>query len=217
MKHIGMFAALVAALTLTGCSNKKLIAEKDATIGDLQSEVTELNQQVATLQTDLEQQRRMNEQLKGSLSDLEQEKKLWLEEKDGLTHITLDGSATFGPAEAWLTEDAQTTLDRIWDVLKDYPDRRILIEGHTDDRDIAASYRHVYATNWELSSARAHSVLHYLTARHKADNARFAVAGYGPSRPIASNDTAEGRAQNRRVVITIGSELQIEQLSMSSN
>jgi chemotaxis protein MotB len=210
MRPIGIVVVLGAALALTGCSNKKMLAEKDARIGDLESEVTRLNQQVQTVESDLEQQKRMNEQLKGSLSDLEQQNKILMEEKDGLTHITLDGSATFGTAQAWLTDDAKSTLDRIWAVLQDYPDRRILIEGHTDSRPIAMSYRDRFASNWELSSARAHEVLHYLRAKHHADENRLAAVGYGPSQPVASNDTAEGRAQNRRVVITVGSAMQIE-------
>ncbi len=211
MKHIGIVMVLATALALTGCSNKKMLAEKDAKIGDLQSEVTKLNQQLASAQSDLDQQKKMNAQLKSSLSDLEGQKKLWMEEKNGLMHITLDGAATFGSAQAWLTDDAKVTLDRIWGVLKDYPDRRILIEGHTDNRNIGAAYREKFATNWELSSARALAVLHHLTAKHKADYARFAVVGYGPSVPIADNTTAAGRAKNRRVVITIGSSAQIQQ------
>ena len=211
MKYIGMVVVMATALALTGCSNKKLMEQKDAQIGDLQSEITRLNEQLSNTQNDLEQQRKMNAQLKGSLSDLEAQKKLWMEEKNGLTHITLDGAATFGTAQAWLTTDAKSTLDRIWGVLKDYPDRRILIEGHTDNRTLSASYRDKFATNWELSTARAQSVLHYLTAKHKVDYARFAVVGYGPSTPIADNGTAAGRAQNRRVVITIGSSAQIQQ------
>jgi chemotaxis protein MotB len=211
MKHIGITVVMVAALALTGCSNKKMMEQKDAQIGDLQSEVTKLNQQLSSTQDDLQQQEKMNAQLKSSLSDLERQKKLLMEEKNGLTHITLDGAATFGTAQAWLTADAKSTLDRMWDVVKDYPDRRILIEGHTDNRPIAMSYRNTFATNWQLSTARAEVVLHYLIAKHKVDPAMFAVVGYGPSMPVASNATAEGRAQNRRVVIMVGSKTRIEQ------
>ncbi|HEX5131947.1 MAG TPA: OmpA family protein [Candidatus Krumholzibacteria bacterium] len=204
MKTLPVVLVAAACVALTGCSNKELMQQKDAQIGDLQ-------QQVSTLQSDLDQQQQMNAQLKSSLADLEAENKLLMEEKDGLTHITLDGAATFGTAQAWLTDDAKNTMDRIWDVLQNYPDRRILIEGHTDNRNIAPSYRDRFPTNWELSTARAQSVLHYMTAKHNADYARFAVVGYGPSVPVASNDTPEGRAQNRRVVITVGSKEQIEQ------
>lgn len=208
MKHLPMIAVVAAGLAMTGCSNKELMQQKDAQIGDLQTQVSQLNEQVNTLKADLDQQQRMNAELKTAL---ETEKRAWMEEKDGLTHITLDGSAAFGTAQAWLTDDAKGTLDQIWGVLANYPDRRILVEGHTDNRPIAASYTNVFATNWELSSARAHAVLHYLVAKHNADASRLAAVGYGPSMPVADNSTAEGRAANRRVVITIGSKLQIEQ------
>ena len=210
MKTTLIVAALGVALALAGCSNKEMLAQKDAQIGELQSEVTRLNQQVNGLETDVAQQQKMNAELKSALADLEEQQKILMQEKDGLTQITLDGAATFGSAQAWLTDDAKNTLDRIWGVLKDYPDRRILIEGHTDNRNISTDYQVKYATNWELSTARALAVLHYLTARYQVDYARFAAVGYGPSQPVASNDTAAGRAQNRRVVITVGSSAQIE-------
>ena len=208
MKTMAITLVAVATLALTGCSNKKLLEQQEAQIGDLQAQVSQLNEQVTTLKSDLDQQQRMNAELKTAL---ETEKRAWMEEKDGLTHITLDGSATFGTAQAWLTDDAKSTLDQIWGVLDNYPDRRILVEGHTDDRPIASSYSNVFKSNWELSSARAHAVLHYLIAKHKADPNRLASVGYGPSMPVAGNDTADGRAKNRRVVITIGSKMQIEQ------
>jgi chemotaxis protein MotB len=209
--------ALVGLVALTGCSNKKLMAEKESQIGELQSEVTRLNQEISSLEGDVAEQQKLNAQLKSSLADLEKQNKLLIEEKNGLMHITLDGAATFGSAEAWLTDDAKHTLDRIWGVLKDYPDRRILIEGHTDNRNISVDYQVKWPTNWELSTARAMSVLHYLTGKYKVDYARFAAVGYGPSQPVASNDTAAGRAQNRRVVITVGSSAQIEKRVSQSN
>jgi chemotaxis protein MotB len=217
MKNMLIVITLGAALALTGCSNTKMLAQKDAQIGELQSEVTRLNQEVSNLENDVAQQQKLNAELKSSLADLEQQKKILMEEKDGLTHITMDGAATFGSAQAWLTDDAKNTLDRIWGVLRNYPDRRILIEGHTDNRNISTDYQVKYPTNWELSTARALSVLHYLTAKYKVDYARFAAVGYGPSQPVASNDTAAGRAQNRRVVITVGSSARIEQRMSQPN
>jgi chemotaxis protein MotB len=212
MKHIGMIVVVAAALAVSaGCSNKDLIKQKDAQIGDLQSQVTTLNQKVDDLNSQVDQQQKMSDELKSSLADLERQNKVLIQQKDGLTHITLDGAATFGTAQAWLTADARNTLDRIWNVLQNYPDRRILIEGHTDNRPIAMSYREHFASNWELSTARANAVLHYLAAKHQLDTSRVAAVGYGPSVPVADNATAAGRAQNRRVVITVGSQLQIEQ------
>jgi chemotaxis protein MotB len=88
-------------------------------------------------------------------------------------------------------------------VLKDHPGRRILVEGHTDDVPIDQDYRHIFPSNWELSTARASRVLHYLLKEHQADPARLTVSGYGMYQPIAGNDSPEGRARNRRVVISV--------------
>jgi chemotaxis protein MotB len=136
---------------------------------------------------------------------------VWLEEKDGLTFITLDGGATFGTAQADLTNDGTELIDRVWTVLQNYPDRRVLVEGHTDSRPIAPGFRWKYASNWELSSARAHAVLHYLESKYAIEPNRLAAVGYGENDPVADNGSAEGRAQNRRVVITVGSKSSVEQ------
>ena len=78
--------------------------------------------------------------------------------------------------------------------------RRFRIKGHTDDTPVSSSSP--YASNWELSAARAMNVLHYL-ADFGVDERRFSIAGYADTRPMFSNDTPEGRAYNRRVDIII--------------
>ena len=79
-------------------------------------------------------------------------------------------------------------------------DRRFRIEGHTDNTPVAAESK--FPSNWELSATRAVNVLHYL-ADYGVDENKFSVAGYSDTRPKFSNDTAEGRAYNRRVDIII--------------
>ena len=82
---------------------------------------------------------------------------------------------------------------------KDGNIRRYRIEGHTDSSSFSSD---LYASNWELSAARAVNVLHYL-ADYGCDENRFVIAGYADTRPKFSNDTEEGRAYNRRVDIII--------------
>ncbi|MCI0451649.1 MAG: OmpA family protein [Candidatus Latescibacteria bacterium] len=205
MNRTAIVLAAVVIFATTGCSNKKLIAEKDAQIADLQGDV-------AALQAEVAEQKQMNAELDRELADLQTEKRVWLEEKDNLVHITLDGAATFPTASADLTAEGKDVLDRIWGVAEQYPNRRILIEGHADARPIAESYRWKYPSNWELSSARAHAVLHYLADAHNAEPSRMAAVGYGENSPVADNATPEGLAQNRRVVITIGSAKAVQEL-----
>lgn len=196
---------VVAALASAGCSKKELIAQKDAQILDLQEDV-------AALQAEVAEQKRMNDQLDRELASLQDEKQVWPVEKGSLTQITLDGAAAFATASAELTSDGKEAIDRIWGVVRQYPDRRVLIEGHADNRPISPSYRWKYASNWELSSARAHAVLHYIVNGHDADASRLAAVGYGENEPVADNGTPEGLAQNRRVVITIGSAKAMQDL-----
>jgi chemotaxis protein MotB len=204
-----MTLALVAVLAAAGC-NKGLIKEQKAEIADLQSKNH-------ALEGELEEQKKMTDELNTQLADLQSQQKVLIEEKDGLTQITLDGSASFGSASASLTNDGKEAIDRIWDVLQNYPDRRILIEGHADSRHIGSNMRDMYASNWELSSARAHSVLHYVENKFAPEPDRLAAVGYGEFNPVADNETREGRAQNRRVVITVGSKMAIQQRQIQAH
>jgi chemotaxis protein MotB len=191
---------LVAGMLLAGCSNKKMIAEKDQQISDLEGEIQQLRGQVAE---EKERAERLHADLQEALADLEKKEKLWLEEKEGLSKITLPEAVTFASGSNNLTKEAKEILDKIWGVLAQYPEYRILIEGHTDNVPIAEKYKNKYKSNWELSSARAHSVLHYLRAKYETEPERLTAVGYGEYHPIATNETEGGKAKNRRVVIAV--------------
>ncbi|MCS7215037.1 MAG: OmpA family protein [Thermodesulfovibrio sp.] len=115
----------------------------------------------------------------------------------GIT-ITLPDSLLFSSGSAELKSESIETLIKLSDKLKEIPGK-IAIEGHTDNVPIRSS---TYKSNWELSSARASSVLHFLLQQGLSPD-RFLIAGYGEYRPIASNETAEGRTKNRRVELII--------------
>jgi len=111
------------------------------------------------------------------------------------TVITMAGGVLFASNKAVLLPGAQSKLDPVAEALRDQEDKKILIEGHTDSRGSAA-------TNQELSKARADAVAAYFTSRGVSSD-RITTAGLGPSRPVADNNTAEGRANNRRVEVVI--------------
>ena len=116
--------------------------------------------------------------------------------------ITLASDAFFAPGSANLRiDDTRETMLRLAQFLSDadLKDRRFRIEGHTDNSPVSND---AFASNWELSTARATNVLHYL-ADFGVNEGQFSVAGYADTRPKVSNDTAEGRAYNRRVDIII--------------
>jgi chemotaxis protein MotB len=193
--------AVALAVALTGCSNKKLEEQQVAQIADLQAEVEELHGQ---LDTERQRSQELNSELSEALSEQRAQEQVWMEQKDMLTTVTLDGEVAFGSGSASIRDEGQTILDRIFEIVSSYPDRDVLIEGHTDDVPIAEKWQHRYKSNWELSSARAHAVLHFAVQNYGMDPGRVAAVGYGAYRPLVSNGTPEGRATNRRVVITVG-------------
>ncbi len=115
--------------------------------------------------------------------------------------ITLANNILFDSGKAKIKENAYPILDKIIGVIKKMaPGKNIGIEGHTDNVPIKYSG---WKSNRELSTARANNVYHYLVETGGLDPARLTTMGYGEFRPVASNDTAEGRAKNRRVEIVI--------------
>lgn len=111
--------------------------------------------------------------------------------------LILNESVLFDSGSATLKERAKEILTVVVPVIKKVKNH-ITIEGHTDNVPIKNAR---YPSNWELSVARAMSVLSYLIEAHKVDPSRLSASGYGEWRPIASNVTPEGRAKNRRVEI----------------
>jgi chemotaxis protein MotB len=127
------------------------------------------------------------------------------EDERGLI-ISLASDAYFRPATADVNiEESRTLLQNLALLLAsgDLAGRTFRIEGHTDDRPTDSDGP--FATNWELSTARSTNVLHYLVD-FGADERRFQVSGFADTVPLASNDTEEGRAYNRRVDIVILNE-----------
>ena len=118
---------------------------------------------------------------------------------DGI-HLTLDDKLLFGSGSARLTTGGETLLDRVARIIKPLK-RTIRVEGHTDNRPIATS---AYPSNWELSTARAVSVVKYLIQSAGIAPQSLAAAGYGDSRPRAPNDTERNMSKNRRVEIILG-------------
>ena len=94
------------------------------------------------------------------------------------------------------------TLNEVAKVLKAITNKQIRIEGYTDSDPIAPGYKWRFPSNWELSTARATSIVRYLQSRG-IDPALLKATGYGEYNPVASNDTPEGKAQNRRIVILL--------------
>jgi len=180
---------LFIILNLAGCTfvfqkGRRSDAQK---IEELNAQLDELNRSKSMLEQKLGQE----------IND--KQIKLQMMEK-GLV-ITVVGDLLFGSGKAEIRPEAYSLLDKVSAVLKDNMVQfNVGIEGHTDNIPIQRSG---WKSNWELSTARALSVLHYLVKNQGVAPERLSAIGYGEYRPVASNETKEGRKQNRRVEIVI--------------
>ncbi len=106
--------------------------------------------------------------------------------------VTIMLNVEFDTSKAIVKEKYYDDIKRVADFMKEYPDATAVIEGHTDSVGNDAS-------NKALSEKRANSVRQYIIDKFGIDGSRLTAEGYGEEKPIASNDTAEGRQKNRRV------------------
>lgn len=139
--------------------------------------------------------------VKQDLTDLVDRELVSIEEKDQWLEVEIKSSILFPSGSATPSDTADSVLEKIAAILKGY-DNQVQVEGFTDNVPITND---IYPSNWELSAARAASVVHLFT-RAGVDPARLSAVGYGEYKPIASNETAKGRGKNRRVNIIILSD-----------
>ncbi|MCU0651573.1 MAG: OmpA family protein [Candidatus Omnitrophica bacterium] len=180
---------LFLAFSLAGCTfifqtGRRSDTEK---IQELTSQLDELNQAKKLLDE------RLAQEIKDKQISLRMSEK-------GLV-ITFVADVLFDSGKAKVRSSAYNSLDKVARVLEDnVPQLNVGIEGHTDNIPIRSSG---WKSNWELSTARALSVLHYLVDNKGISPDRVSAIGYGEYRPVASNDSKEGRQLNRRVEIVI--------------
>jgi chemotaxis protein MotB len=106
----------------------------------------------------------------------------------------------FDTAKAELKYKAYKTLHKAAQVIKSYPEAKIILEGHADSRPICTPK---FPSNMELSMARSKAVLDYFVKRKNIPKERFKTFNYGETKPIATNETSEGQSLNRRVEIIL--------------
>ena len=117
-------------------------------------------------------------------------------------HIRIKDTVLFNSGKHILNPDAVPIITKIGDILKSLPNNYIQIEGHTDT--VPMSGDNIYIpTNWELGSLRAVNVLKLLVEKSGLNPTYLTAVSYGEFRPIATNETKEGKAKNRRVEIRI--------------
>ena len=122
----------------------------------------------------------------------------------GVVYISLSDNMLYKSGSYEISDKASETLSKIAKIITDYKDYEVLIEGNTDNVPISKPN---IRNNWDLSALRASSVVQALQTNYAVDPKRLTAGGRGEYNPIASNDTDEGKARNRRTQIIITPKL----------
>ncbi len=173
----------------TSAELKGKLEQSDAKIGELEKEKDAIVQTHTSLEDEM---RAKLESQDVAISRLQ-----------GKLTVTILDRVLFDSGEAELKPDGSAVLRKVAAVLAQHPELKIHVVGHTDNVPIRAGARNRFPSNWELSTARATAAVRFLTESAGVDPKRLGAVGYGEFRPVADNATAEGRARNRRIALTI--------------
>lgn len=189
-------------------------AEAGAAMAEMRQNIDQLTADGNELQQQLEAERQAREarlaevqgtydELVGKLEEEIQRGEVKISELKGKLTVNVVDKILFDSGKAELKVEGIRVLQQIGDILKSAVDKNIQVEGHTDNVPIRGTLAQKYPTNWELSTARATTVLHFLQDKASIPGERLSAVGYGEYHPIATNGTAEGRAKNRRIQIVL--------------
>lgn len=137
--------------------------------------------------------------LKGALGNLSDED-IEINVEKGVVYVSISDKLLFDSGRYNVKDQAKTVLGKVATVVKNKPDIDFMVEGHTDDKAIKTA---MFEDNWDLSVKRATSVVRVLQDEFGVSPKRMTAAGRSYYMPIASNDTEEGRARNRRTRIVV--------------
>jgi chemotaxis protein MotB len=175
-------------------SKEKLLSERERSLDEMKKIIA--RQDSIT--------RRLNTVLRNALLGFNSDE-LSVEIKNGKVYVSMTDKLLFKSGSSTVEEKGKDALKLLGGVLDKNPDIDILVEGHTDNVPIKTS---VYKDNWDLSVARATSIVRILTNDYKIAPTRMTASGKGEFFPKAGNETAEGRAVNRRTEIILSPKLE---------
>ena len=199
-------------------------AQLENEISDLQAQVskltTENNRHLDTiegLKTELKQEKLAVKQKEREISELDKtrmeietslkdqiaQKEIKLEEIEGKLKVTFVDKILFDSGSVMIKPKGQEVLLKLADSFRDNKDQNIAVEGHTDDVQIGSALLDRFPTNWELSTARSTAVVRFLQEKGNIEPERLTASGFSYFRPVATNETPEGRKQNRRIEVIL--------------
>lgn len=209
--------AVCSALLLAGCGVSKdefAAAQRDAAANQqkyqeeakknaaLEKKVADLQAQNVTLTqstTELEAKSKQYEELAGSLKDQIQNGQVELSELKGKMTVKLKDRVVFSSGSAAINKQGQEALAAVAKAFQGLQGKNVIVAGYTDNVPVRGG---PFKDNWDLSTARAVSVVRYLQTQG-VEPKMLGAAGFSEYRPLAPNDTAEGRSQNRRIEIAL--------------
>ena len=226
-KQLREAEAKIAALATTGKSLEASLADEKEKVEDSNGRIARLMAEMASASKDKNKLQASIEEMTVAIMDLEKRRaaaearvnefksllakfkslidagKLKVRIVDGRMVVVLATDILFGSGSANLSKDGKVALAEVAQVLASIEKRSFQVEGHTDNVPIATAQ---YPSNWELASARAINVLKAMV-ESGLPSGRVSAASFGDSRPSVANDSAEGKAQNRRIEIIIVPDL----------
>jgi chemotaxis protein MotB len=167
---------------------KKDIASRDKALKDTSKELQKKSDSFSQMQ----------DAMKAELAS----KQVAIKELEGKLTITMVDAILFDSGKADVNKKGLETLVKVANVLKDVKDQDIIVAGYTDNVPISAALAKKFPTNWELSAARAIAVVKKLQTEG-VNPALLCASGFSEYRPVAENDTPEGRKNNRRMEIIL--------------
>jgi chemotaxis protein MotB len=176
--------------------NKDLTQENESLRAKTQALEVEKTEEILGVKT-------MYEDLVQDMESEIKKGKVTITQLKGKLKVNMVDEILFDSGRATVKPQGVKVLERVGKVLLNAKDQAIRIEGHTDNVAIGAELAKMYPTNWELSVARATAVTRYLQEKIGVDPRLISATGYGPYRPIASNETEQGRTRNRRIEIVL--------------
>ena len=193
---------------------QKQASDLEANAARIAKEREQLRQEQTRLAAALDQERtakeeeikrltKTQEELSKSLQDEISKGNITIQQvRDRLT-INMVDRVLFDSGQAQVKPAGVQVLKQVADVLNKITDKQIRIEGHTDNVPISTKLQGRFKTNWELSTARATTVVRFLIDHGGVDRQYLSAVGYADTHPLASNDTDEGRSSNRRIEIVL--------------
>jgi len=173
--------------------------------------LSEQNQKVAEItEAQIKQMKSTHDKLVSDLKDQIQKQEVTIKESQESLSLNFVDRILFEFGKADLTPEGEKILKKVGEALKNIKGKKIRVTGHTDNVPIHPDYVHQFPSNWELSAARAASVVRYFQEKPGLDPKDLEAVGRSFYHPEASNNTKEGRARNRRVEILIAPQMEVK-------